>query len=118
SPLRAAPRALPRRVLAPGVAGDARGAPHGPAAGAVGLAAGHARARPGRSQRQVVTRRFSPAIASAADLKFLHHLAQARLGNFKSKSGTRIIYLLVPLFASEVRMMGRRDVLRTSEAGH
>jgi hypothetical protein len=28
--------------------------------------------------------------ASAADLKFLHHLPDARLRNFKSKSGTRI----------------------------
>ena len=35
--------------------------------------------------------------ASAADLKFLQHLQQAQLRNFKSKSGTRIIELLVPL---------------------
>src|SRR5437016_6441540 len=35
--------------------------------------------------------------ASAADLKFLHRLRQTHFRNFKSKSGTRIIYLLVPL---------------------
>src|SRR3989440_11702646 len=34
---------------------------------------------------------------SAADLKFLHRLRQTHFRNFKSKSGTRIIYLLVPL---------------------
>jgi hypothetical protein len=34
--------------------------------------------------------------ASAADLKFLHHLPRVRLRNFKSKSDTRIIWLLVP----------------------
>src|SRR2546426_6108454 len=34
---------------------------------------------------------------SAADLKFLHRLRQTHSRNFKSKSGTRIIYLLVPL---------------------
>jgi len=37
------------------------------------------------------------SIASAADLKFLQRLPQARVRNFKSKSGTRTIYLLVPL---------------------
>ena len=31
------------------------------------------------------------ADASAADLKFLHRVPRARLRNFKSKSGTRII---------------------------
>ena len=35
--------------------------------------------------------------ASAADLKFLHHLRPAHFRNFKSKSGTRTIGLLVPL---------------------
>jgi hypothetical protein len=35
--------------------------------------------------------------ASAADLKFLHHLPQPRLGTSNRKSGTRIINLLVPL---------------------
>jgi hypothetical protein len=35
--------------------------------------------------------------ASAADLKFLHRLLQARNGNFKSKSGTGIKYLPAPL---------------------
>jgi hypothetical protein len=35
--------------------------------------------------------------ASAADLKFLHRLLQVRNGNFKSKSGTGIKYLPVPL---------------------
>src|SRR5881628_2332819 len=34
---------------------------------------------------------------SAADLKFLHRLRQTHSRNFKSKSGTRIICLLVPL---------------------
>ena len=33
---------------------------------------------------------------SAADLKFLHRLRQSHFRNFKSKSGTRIICLLVP----------------------
>src|SRR5438309_1506343 len=37
------------------------------------------------------------SVASAADLKFLHRLRQTHFRNFKSKSGTRIIYLLVPL---------------------
>src|SRR5437899_6954874 len=35
--------------------------------------------------------------SSAADLKFLHRLRQTHFRNFKSKSGTRIICLLVPL---------------------
>src|SRR2546430_13625981 len=34
---------------------------------------------------------------SAADLKFLYRLRQTHFRNFKSKSGTRIIKLLVPL---------------------
>ena len=34
--------------------------------------------------------------ASAADLKFLHRVPRIRPRNFKSKSGTRIIELLVP----------------------
>src|SRR5437588_8917926 len=34
--------------------------------------------------------------ASAADLKFLHRVPRVRLRNFRSKSGTRIIELLVP----------------------
>src|SRR5207237_5203169 len=34
---------------------------------------------------------------SAADLKFLHRPRQTHFRNFKSKSGTRIICLLVPL---------------------
>src|SRR5438128_799043 len=34
---------------------------------------------------------------SAADLKFLQRLRQTHFRNFKSKSGTRIICLLVPL---------------------
>src|SRR6266851_2785525 len=38
-----------------------------------------------------------PAWSSAADLKFLHRLRQTHFRNFKSKSGTRIICLLVPL---------------------
>src|SRR5437899_9375031 len=35
--------------------------------------------------------------SSAADLKFLHRLRKTHFRNFKSKSGTRIICLLVPL---------------------
>src|SRR5258706_12753172 len=35
--------------------------------------------------------------SSAADLKFLHRPAASSFRNFKSKSGTRIIKLLVPL---------------------
>src|SRR5258706_5508213 len=35
--------------------------------------------------------------SSAADLKFLHRPAASSFRNFKSKSGTRIITLLVPL---------------------
>ncbi len=46
---------------------------------------------------------------SAADLKFLHHLQQTLLGNFKSKSGTRIMELLVPLcFRSSCQSVLRR----------
>src|SRR5215468_5645069 len=40
-------------------------------------------------------------MASAADLKFLHHLQRVRLRNFKSRSGTRIINLLVPSWFSK-----------------
>jgi len=36
-------------------------------------------------------------VISAADLKFLQRLPQGHVRNFKSKSGTRTIYLLVPL---------------------
>ena len=35
-----------------------------------------------------------PVAASAADLKFLHHLQKNSVRNFKSKSGARIIELL------------------------
>jgi len=35
-------------------------------------------------------------MASAADLKFLHGVPQARVRNFKSKSDTRKIEFLVP----------------------
>src|ERR1700687_5136418 len=49
---------------------------------------------------------MGPGIGSAADLKFLHQLPQSRPRNFKSKSGTTSIALLVPLlfpkFAREV----------------
>src|SRR5438128_11741386 len=41
--------------------------------------------------------RVSLTNTSAADLKFLHRLRQSHFRNFKSKSGTRIICLLVPL---------------------
>src|SRR5262249_28333995 len=40
--------------------------------------------------------RRSRGRASAADLKFLHPAPRVRLRNFKSKSGTRTIELLVP----------------------
>src|SRR5205823_4549809 len=39
---------------------------------------------------------LSRARSSAADLKFLHRAPRVRLRNLKSKSGTRIIELLVP----------------------
>jgi hypothetical protein len=46
---------------------------------------------------------------SAADLKFLHHLPLVHLRNFRLKSGTRIICLLVPFwfskFVSEVAVL-------------
>src|SRR6266851_4520047 len=62
-----------------------------------------------------------PAWSSAADLKFLHRLRQTHFRNFKSKSGTRIICLLVPLllpkFVSEgaamyheLRKRGTREI--------
>src|SRR2546427_13186861 len=65
--------------------------------------------------------------ASAADLKFLHRLRQTHFRNFKSKSGTRIICLLVPLllpkFVSEgaamyheLRKRGTRSVQRHCHA--
>jgi hypothetical protein len=34
---------------------------------------------------------------SAACLKFLHHKRRIRSRNFKQKSGTRLIFLLVPM---------------------
>src|SRR5262249_13120914 len=48
-------------------------------------------------QRRCTFTEARAAPASAADLKFLHHLPHARSRNFRSKSGTRIICLLVPL---------------------
>jgi hypothetical protein len=53
----------------------------------------------------------------AADFEVPAALVANSVRNFKSKSGTRIISLLVP-FASEVRVSGCGDVSRTSEAGH
>jgi len=52
--------------------------------------------------------------ASAADLKFLQRLLQLRLGNFRSKSGTGIIGLLVPFaFRSSCkRLPAMTDELR------
>src|SRR5947209_8343980 len=60
---------------------------------------------------------------SAADLKFLHRLRQTHFRNFKSKSGTRIICLLVPLllpkFVSEGAAMyhelRKRGTSRTAD---
>jgi hypothetical protein len=37
------------------------------------------------------------AAMGAADLKFLHRLRRVRVRNFKSKSGTKNMALLVPL---------------------
>src|ERR1043166_10288719 len=54
--------------------------------------------------------------ASAADLKFLHRLRQTHSRNFKSKSGTGIINLLVPLCFRSSCVRGCRNVSRTSEA--
>jgi hypothetical protein len=34
---------------------------------------------------------------SAAYLKFLHHKRRIRFRNFKQKSGTRLLYLLMPM---------------------
>src|SRR5437660_1226759 len=50
-----------------------------------------------RSSKKRSRRNGEPGRASAADLKFLHRLRQTHFRNFKSKSGTRIIGLLVPL---------------------
>ncbi len=49
---------------------------------------------------------------SAADLKFLRRLRQTHFRNFKSKSGTRIICLLVPLLLPKFVREG------AAEAGH
>src|SRR6185437_8280274 len=50
----------------------------------------------GRATKDL-SRSHGPAIpTSTADLKFLHHLPQTHPRNFRSKSGTRIIDLLVP----------------------
>src|SRR2546422_9913481 len=55
-------------------------------------------ASPARSLPPAWCARSMPCGAtSAADLKFLHRLRQTHFRNFKSKSGTRIINLLVPL---------------------
>jgi flagellar hook-length control protein FliK len=48
------------------------------------------------SPRRFILGRLQRARPSAADLKFLHRLRQTHFRNFKSKSGTRIICLLVP----------------------
>jgi hypothetical protein len=50
---------------------------------------------------------------SAADLKFLRRVPRVRLRNFKSKSGTRIIELLVPFgFRSSYSSVPRYHELR------
>src|SRR5947207_3258810 len=49
-----------------------------------------------RPRAPIFGRLSEPSQASAADLKFLHRVPRVRLRNFKSKSGTRIIELLVP----------------------
>src|SRR5436189_3046962 len=60
---------------------------------------------------------------SAADLKFLQHLPRPRRRNFKSKSGTGIISLLVPFLFSKfvLEIAARYHELRkqgTSEHHH
>src|SRR5438128_6313866 len=50
--------------------------------------------------------RVSLTNTSAADLKFLHRLRQTHFRNFKSKSGTRIICLLVPLLLPKFVLEG------------
>ncbi len=47
-------------------------------------------------------------MSSTADLKFLHRVQRVHHQELQTESGTRVIYLLVPL-VSEVRM---RDLLR------
>ena len=68
--------------------------------------------RPGRRLRSSIT-------TSAADLKFLQSLLQARIRNFKSKIGTRSVAFPVPLlfprFASDVA--ATTPALRTRGAG-
>src|SRR5688572_6158547 len=50
-----------------------------------------------------------PSTTSAADLKSLHHLLQTRVRDFKSISGTRIIWLLVPFcFRSSFQRLQQR----------
>jgi len=53
--------------------------------------------------------------ASAADLKFLHRLLQARAGKSKAALET---YTWECAFPSEVRVGGCCHAWRTSEAGH
>src|SRR5438045_7674696 len=48
-----------------------------------------------RGRRRELPVPCTQADPSAADLKFLHRVPRVRLRNFKSKSGTRIIELLV-----------------------
>src|SRR5215470_8291623 len=48
------------------------------------------------TRASIFGRLLEPSQASAADLKFLHRVPRVRRRNFKSKSGTRIIELLVP----------------------
>src|SRR5262249_43885338 len=64
--------------------------------GAPGTFAGAWRIFLGQNGREVAFR-MPPGGPSAADLKFLHRPRQTHLRNFKSKSGTRIIWLPVPL---------------------
>src|SRR5215217_1148295 len=55
-------------------------------------------------------------LPGAADLKFLQRLSQGPFRNFKSKAAPEPYACQCP-FASEVRVRGRCDVSRTSEAG-
>ena len=76
------------------------------------------------AQRASYARSFWPgflfgrdAPASAADLKFLQRVPRVRVRNFKSKSGTRNIELLVPLCFRSSRKWSRNGS-RTSKTGH
>src|SRR5712691_1872059 len=67
--------------------------------------------------RQSLPEKMPSMVASAADLKFLHHLQQTRLGTSNRKAALESQSCQCPP-ASEARVKGCRDVSRASEAGH